>query len=116
MRTITLRGMQQPSYLDTLLYSLVMELGVLPGDAYPVREREKLPLSLRRLVGMATHVGRSWGCWTDGRRHWLFIAELPLTRGKPVLQLDRYNEAGDLRDTSNWYCDNNDQWHRVTVP
>jgi len=44
MRTITLRGMQQPSYLDTLLYSLVMELGVLPADAYPVREREKLPL------------------------------------------------------------------------
>ena len=116
MRTLTLRGMQQPSYLDTLLYSLVMELAVLPKDAYPVRELEKLPGTLKRIVGMATHVGQSWGCWTDERRHWLFIAELPLTRGRPVLQLDRYDEAGDLRDTTNWYCDENDQWHRVTVP
>lgn len=116
MRTLTLRSMQQPSYLDTLLYSLVMELGVLPADAYPVRETEKLPGPLGRLVGMATHVGQSWGCWTDERRYWLFIAELPLTRGKPVLQLDRYDEGGDLRDTSNWYCDDTDQWRRVTVP
>ncbi len=116
MRTLTLRSMQQPSYLDTLLYSLVMELGVIPADAYPVREPEKLPPPLRQLVGMATHVGQSWGCWTDEHRHWLFIAELPLTRGRPVLQLDRYNEQGDLRDTSNWYCDDTDRWHRVTVP
>jgi hypothetical protein len=108
--------MQQPSYLDTLLYSLVMELGVLPADAYPVREREKLPSPLGRLVGMATHVGQSWGCWTDERHYWLFIAELPLTRGKPVLQLDRYNELGDLRDTTNWYCDDKDQWCRVAIP
>jgi len=109
--------MQQPSYLDTLLYTLVMELGVLSHDAYPVREPDKLPPAFRKIVRMATHVGQSWGCWTDGKdRHWLFIAEMPLTRGRPVLQLDRYNEAGEIRDTSNWYCDDNDQWQRVTLP
>ena len=115
MRTLTLRNMQQPSYLDTLLYSLVMQLGVLPADAYPVRECEKLPPPLRRIVETTTHVGQSWGCWTDERRHWLFIAKLPLTRGKPILHLNRYNEAGDLRETSNWYCDDKDRWQRVTV-
>lgn len=110
--------MQQPSYLDTLLYSLVMDLKVLPHDAYPVREPEKLPAALRRLVAMvANHVGQSWGCWrTDEHHHWLFIAELPLTRGKPVLRLDRYGEAGELRESSNWYCDDKDQWHRASAP
>ena len=116
MRTLTLRNMQQPSYLDTLLYSLVMDLRVLPADAYPVRECEKLPPPLRGIVETTTNVGQSWGCWTDERHHWLFIAELPLTRGKPVLQLSRYNEAGDRRETSNWYCDDKDQWQRVTAP
>jgi hypothetical protein len=116
MRTLTLRNMQQPSYLDTVLYSLVMQQDVLPADAYPVRESEKLPSPLRRIVEMTTHVGQSWGCWTDERHHWLFIAKLPLTRGKPVLHLSRYNEAGDLGETSKWHCDDKDQWHRVAVP
>ncbi|MGH8144364.1 MAG: hypothetical protein ACREU2_17860 [Steroidobacteraceae bacterium] len=117
MRTLTLRSMQQPSYLDTVLYALVMELGVLPNDAYPVRDPEKLPPVLRQIARKATHVGQSWGCWTDERaRHWLFVAELPLTRGKPVLQLDQYNESGDLGSTSNWYCDDNDKWCRFTIP
>lgn len=117
MRTLTLRNMQQPSYLDTLLYSLVMELGVLPADAYPIRDPDKLPVTLRQIATMATHVGQSWGCWTDGRdKHWLFVAEMPLTRGKPLLELNRYNEAGDLRDTSNWYCDDDDKWLRYTLP
>ena len=116
MRTLTLRSMQQPSYLDTLLYSLVMEMNVLPGDTYPVREPEKLPAALRKIIKMAVHVGQSWGCWTDERHHWLFIAELPLTRGKPVLQLDQYNAAGDLKETTHWYCDDNDKWCRFAVP
>src|SRR5579871_2789183 len=116
MRTLTLRSMQQPSYLDTLLYTLVMELGTLSKDAFPVRDQDQLPLPLKQITKMATHVGQSWGCWLDQGRHWLFVAEMPLTRGKPVLQLDRYNEAGDLRDTSNWFCDNDDKWQRCTIP
>jgi hypothetical protein len=108
--------MQQPSYLDTLLYSLVMDLRVLPADAYPVRDVEKLPPPLKEIVEMTTHVGKSWGCWTDERHHWLFVAKLPVTRGKPVLHLNRYNEAGELRETINWYCDDKDQWLRVTAP
>jgi hypothetical protein len=109
--------MQQPSYLDTVLYTLVMEMRVLPSDAYPLRDIEKLPPALRQIAKKTTTVGQSWGCWTDERgRHWLFVAELPLTRGKPVLQLDRYNEGGDLGSTSNWYCDDNDKWCRFEIP
>jgi hypothetical protein len=108
--------MQQPSYLDTVLYALVTDMGVLPADAYPVRQCEKLPPAPRRIVEMVTDVGQSWGCWTDERHHWLFIAKLPLTRGTPLLHLNRYNEAGDLRETSNWYCDDKDQWQPVAVP
>ena len=115
MRTLTLRNMQQPSYLDTVLYSLVMEMGVLPRDAYPVRQSEKLPRRLREIAETNTHLGNSWGCWTDDRCHWLFIANLPLTRGRPVLHLNRYDAGGDLRETSYWCCDDNDQWQR-TIP
>jgi len=113
MRTLTLRGMQQPSYLDTLLYALVTQLKVLPEGAYPIRDNDKLPAALRQIVRMATHVGESWGCWLDERgQHWLFVAQMPLTRGTPLLQLDQYNEVGDLQASSNWHCGDDDQWQR----
>ncbi len=116
MRTLTLRNMQQPSYLDTLLYSLVMGMRVLPPDAYPVRQCEKLPPRLKEIVETNTQLGKSWGCWTDDRGHWLFIASLPLTRGTPVLHLNRYDAGGNLRDTGHWCCDHNDQWQRTSAP
>lgn len=115
MRTLTLRNMQQPSYLDTLLYSLVMGMGVLPRDAYPVRQPEKLPAGFKEIVETNARLGKSWGCWTDDRGHWLFIASLPLTRGRPVLHLNRYDAGGNLRDTSYWCCDDNDQWQRTSA-
>lgn len=114
MRTLTLRGMQQPSYLDTLLDALVAQIGVLPENAHPIRDPGNLPAALRRIASMATHVGQSWACWANERDHWLFVAELPLTRGTPVLQLDQYNEHGELRASSKWHCDDNDQWLRST--
>jgi hypothetical protein len=115
MRTLTLRTMQQPSYLDTLLYSLVMDMGVLPQDAYSLRQSDKLPPVLRRIVETNARLGRSWGCWTDDRGHWLFIANLPLTQGRPVLHLSCYDAGGNLRETSHWCCDDNDQWQRTNA-
>ena len=116
MRTLTLRNMQQPSYLDTLLDALVPQLCVLPEDADPIRDPANLPGALRKIVKMATHVGQSWACWTNsGGRYWLFVAEMPLTRGTPMLQLDEYNEAGDLRGSSSWQCGDDDHWRRRTV-
>ncbi len=113
MRTLTLRNMQQPSYLDTLLDALVEQLGVVPRDAYPIRDRDNLPAALRQIVRMATHVGQSWACWANEQgRYWLFVAEMPLTRGTPMLQLDQYNSTGDLRASSKWHCDDDDQWRR----
>jgi hypothetical protein len=105
--------MQQPSYLDTLLDALVMQMHIVPEDAYPIRDRENLPAPLKHIVSMATHVGQSWQCWSNERQQcWLFVAEMPLTRGTPVLQLDQYNEAGELRATSKWLCGDDDQWRR----
>ena len=115
MRTLTLRNMQQPSYLDGLLYSLVMQMGMLPRDVYPVRQSEKLPPRLREIVEANTYLGKSWGCWTDDRCHWLFIASLPLTRGTPVLHLDRYDAGCNLRETSHWCSDDTDQWQRTVA-
>jgi hypothetical protein len=40
---------------------------------------------------------------------------MPLTRGTPVLQLDQYNEAGELRASSKWQCGDDDQWRRRPV-
>jgi len=116
MRTLTLRTMQQPSYLDALLDGLVVQMGLLPEDADPIRDRAMLPSALRQIVRMATHVGQSWASWANRRgQHWLFVAEMPLTRGTPMLQLDQYNEAGDLRASSEWQCGDDDQWRRRTV-
>ena len=115
MRTLTLRSMQQPSYLDTLLDALVTQLGVIPQDADPIRDRDNLPGALRQIVKMATHVGQSWAAWADARGHcWLFVAEMPLTRGTPVLHLDQYNATGELRGSSKWRCGDDDQWRRAT--
>lgn len=103
--------MQQPSYLDTLLDALVVQLNVLPKDAYPLRDPANLPSAVRRIVGMATNVGQSWACWADnGGQHWLFVAEIPLTRGTPLLNLDQYDGAGVLQARSKWQCGNDDQW------
>jgi hypothetical protein len=108
--------MQQPSYLDTVLYGLVMELGKLPRDAYPERERGRLPPPMRWIVERTpTEEGQSWGCWTDDNHYWLFIAKLPLTRGTPILHLRQYDEAGELQETTSWSCDDKDQWQRAAA-
>ena len=113
MNTLTLAAQPRPTYLDTLLHDLVMQLCVLPRDAYSLHDREQLPAPLKKITRMATHVGQSWQYWTDGRdRHWLFVAEMPSTRGAPVLLLDQYNEAGDLRGSIRWQCGEDDQWRR----
>jgi hypothetical protein len=113
MRTLTLRAMQQPTYLDTLLDALVQQLRVLPEDADPIRDHNNLPPALLQIVREATHIGQSWACWANGRgQHWLFVAEMPLTRGTPLLRLDQYNGTGNLRASSRWRCGDDDQWQR----
>lgn len=116
MRTLTLRAMQQPTYLDTLLDALVTQLGILPECTHPIRDPSNLPSALREIARTAVHVGKSWACWSDGPdQYWLFVAEMPLTRGTPVLRLDQYNGTGDLRASSKWTCGDDDQWRRFGV-
>ena len=55
-------------------------------------------------------------CWADSYHGWLFTCEmsLPLSRerGAPVLQVDLYDEAGELKDTGIWVTDPEGKWTR----
>ncbi|HEX4050224.1 MAG TPA: hypothetical protein VHY19_05035 [Steroidobacteraceae bacterium] len=116
MRTLTLRAMQQPSYLDVLLDTLVTQLHVIPEDADPIRDPNNLTPALVQIAREATHVGQSWACWANGRaQYWFFVAEMPLTRGTPLVRIDQYDGKGELQSSSRWRCDNDDQWQQCAV-
>ena len=109
-----LRALQQPSYIDGLMESLVKSLNVVPEDALPLYWNE-LPAAMQELAREARKAGRSSCCWMlPGLHVWLFIGEmsLPLSRerGAPVLQLWYYRETG-LIQTGHWFVDRRAHWH-----
>lgn len=108
--------MQQPSKVDALLREVVRERGALPADAYEIGDLGEVPASLRRIVQIAAHFGRSCSCWKDDRnRHFLFVGEMSLElsreRGVPVLQVDQYGEDG-LMSSTKWVADHQGKWQR----
>jgi hypothetical protein len=90
--------------------------GQLPQESYQVRDPGGLPPKLRRLLAQAIEAGRVWGCWAHGPCHWLFTAEmsLPLSRerGAAVLQVNRYDDYGNLEDSGTWIASGEDSWQR----
>jgi hypothetical protein len=118
MQTAFLRTIKQPSFLTVLLRDLVETFNVVPTDAYEVRDRASLPPALQRFVRSAAHLEASWACWMDDAGHaWFYFAEMPLElsrqHGKPVLQIDRYEEDGSLLETSKWVEASDGKWSRV---
>jgi hypothetical protein len=118
MHTEILRTIKQPSFLTVLLRELVQTFNVVPKDAHEVCDRTSLPLGLQRFVRSAAHLEASWACWMDDAGHaWFYFAEMPLELsreyGKPVLQIDRYEEDGSLLETSKWLEGRDGKWRRV---
>ena len=101
METQRLRTIQSPRRLSNLLDSLTGSWQILPPGLTRITSAPLLPAPLR-LLGRCIERGDSlWRAWTDGARIWFFEAlfslELSRERGKPVVQLKQYDEAGDVK-------------------
>src|SRR5213082_2053041 len=116
METVRLRRIQEPSHVERLLEAYVSRSGLLPNDAFQIRAQRALSPQLQRVVARATPKGHVWACWADSYHTWLFTCEmsLPLSRerGAPVLLVDQYDEAGELKDSGTWVSDQEGKWRR----
>ena len=101
--------------MERLLEAYVSRSG-LPNDAFQIRALRALSPQLQRVVARATPKGHVWACWADSYHTWLFTCEmsLPLSRerGAPVLLVDQYDEAGELKDSGTWVSDQEGKWRR----
>ena len=116
METDRLRKIQQPSQVERLLEALISRGNLLPKECYQIRASGALSPQLQRVVERATQTGHVWACWVDSHHTWLFTCEmsLPLSRerGTPALQVDLYDEAGELKDAGVWVTDQEGKWTR----
>src|ERR1700730_18983103 len=116
METARLRKMQQPSQVERLLEALVTRGNLLPKECYQIRASGALSSQLQRVVEQAIEKGHVWACWADSHHTWLFTCEMSLPvyreRGAPVLQVDLYDEAGEMKDGGGWVTDQESKENR----
>ena len=116
MESVRLRKIQEPSQLERLLESYVSRGDLIAKDAFQIRATRALSPQLQRVVARATQKGRVWACWADSHHTWLFTCEMspPLSRerGAPVLQVEVYDEAGELKESGTWVSDQEGKWLR----
>ena len=116
MDTVRLQKLQEPSQTKILLERLVTQAGLIPADAYHLRDPGALPPALQRLLSLATTNEKVWVCWADGIHIWLFTAQVSLAlsreRGAPVLTVTVYTEQGDLQGVGDWTLDGGGVWQR----
>jgi hypothetical protein len=116
METVRLRRIQQPSRIERLLEAYISRAGILPDDAYQIRDRSELPNRIQAIVNRALAQGHVWSGWARGVQVWLFTCDmsLPLSRerGAPVLTVLLHNEEGEVVDSGTWRYDPIGTWSR----
>jgi hypothetical protein len=116
METKRLRTMQQPSHLERLLEAYITRSKVIPPESYQIRDPGAVVPLLRSIAVQAATEGRVWACWAYGAQLWLFTAEMSLPssreRGTPVLNVNRYNDHGELMEAGPWVVDPEGFWRR----
>ena len=116
METLRLRRIQEPSRIERLLEAYISRSGILPEDAYQVRDRSELPTRLHAIVRRALAQGHVWSARVHGTQVWLFTCDmsLPLSRerGAPVLTVRLHNEDGEVVDSGMWRYDPMGAWNR----
>src|SRR5215475_8842152 len=109
METVRLQKIQQPSHLERLLEALVTRGGLIPKDAYQIRAARALSPQLQRVADQTVQGNRVWACWADSQHAWFFTCELSVQlsreRGAPVLEVDHFDEGGELKDSGTWEVD-----------
>lgn len=116
METRRLRILQKPSEVQKQLEEVVLNGDLLPKGCYQIRDPSALPASLQVLVVRSTQDGRVWSCWANTFDTWLFTCEMSLSRsrehGVPVLLVNRYDQRGELENSSSWMSDSKGKWLR----
>ena len=116
METLRLRRIQEPSRIERLLEAFIARAGIVPEDAYQIRNRSDLPNRVQPIVGRAIAQGHAWSAWARGVQVWLFTCDmsLPLSRerGAPVLTVRLQNEDGEVVDSGTWRYDPVGTWSR----
>ena len=114
--TLRLKRLQQPSQIERLLETFIARSNFLPADLYQIRDPDALPATLRRLAITAPVEGRVWSGWASALHVGLFTCEMSLLmsreRGATVLQVNRYNEDGELQEAGSWMPDREGKWRR----
>lgn len=116
METVRLRAIQQPSRVERLLTAFALRSGIMPPDAYMIRDQKAMPAELQGIIFQAMRRERAWCCWKHGSRVWLLTCDmlLDLSRkhGSPALDIQLYGENGELKDSDTWVLEKEGRWHR----
>lgn len=116
METARLRAIQQPSRVERLLIAFALRSGVMPSDAYMIRDQKAMPAELQGVIFQAMRKERAWCCWKHSSRVWLLTCNmlLDLSRklGSPALDVQLYGENGELKDSDTWVVDTEGKWRR----
>ena len=114
-----MRRIQQPSEVERLLEEFVSRGGFLPKTCDRIRDARELSSQLRRVLAGEIEQGRVWACWVNSFQTWLFTCEMSLAssreRGAPVLNVNLYDETGELKETGTWLADKQGKWTRCAA-
>jgi hypothetical protein len=116
METLRLRRIQEPSRVERLLEAYISRAGIVPDNAYQIRNRKELPRGLQLLLVRAIEEGQVWSCWADPAEVWLFTCHMSLAqsreRGAPVLLVHLYGADAELIDSGAFRYDPLGSWSR----
>ena len=116
METVRLRAIQQPSRVERLLVAFALRSGIVNPDGYMLRDQRAVPAALQGVIFQAMREERAWCAWKDDSRVSLLICEMLLEpsreRGSPVLNVQLYDEGGELKDDAWWLVDHEGEWRR----
>jgi hypothetical protein len=116
METVRLRAIQQPSRIERLLVAFALRSGIVNPDGHMLRDQRAVPAVLQSVIFQAMRRDRAWCAWRYNSRIWLLTCEMLLERsrehGSPVLDVQLYDESGELKDSAWWLVDREGEWRR----
>lgn len=125
METMRLRAIQHPSRVERLLVAFALRSGLMPPEAYMVRDPSAMPAVFQAIIFQAVYKDRAWCCWKHDAQLWLLTGDMPLElsreHGAPVLNVQLYGEDGTMKDSGSWvgrdgtWCRDADQQSPATA-
>jgi hypothetical protein len=116
MQTDILRAMQTPHQTQDLVESCVRSQLIVPVAAHRVTLLPELSAPLRLLARKCEMEESVWLAWGDGGALWFVAAtqslDLSRERGRPVLQLQVYDELGESQEAMTCVQTRDKRWQR----